>query len=246
MTAGWTIRRFWREARVEPVPGGFAVMLDGRQVRTPGKAGLILPTRALAQWVAEEWDAQEGEIRPATMPATRTANSAIDTVARHRADVVADLSAYGGSDLLCYRAERPPELRARQAAGWDPLLAWAAARFGAVLRAGDGVMPVRQDAEALAALGAEVARQDDFELAAFHDLVVLSGSLVIALSVVEGARSQEEAWSLSRIDESWQVEQWGEDEEAAEAERRKRADFLHAARFHALCGRAVARSGADD
>lgn len=242
MAGGWRVKRFWTAAGVEPVAGGHAVVLDGRPIRTPGKAPLILPTRPLAQMVAAEWDAQEGEVRPATMPATRTANTAIDTLALHREAVVADLSSYGGTDLLCYRAAVPEGLRARQTAGWDPLLAWAAARFDAALQTADALAPVTQEARALAALAREVARQSDFELAAFHDLVALSGSLVIAIAVIEGIRSPEEAWDLSRIDEAWQAEQWGEDDEAAGAARVKCAAFVHAARFHALCGQASAQS----
>jgi chaperone required for assembly of F1-ATPase len=238
MAGGWTLKRFWKEAVVVPTDRGFAVELDGKPIRTPGKAALVLPTRALAQMVAAEWQAQEAEVRPMTMPATRTANSAIDTVGTHRASIVEDLSGYGGTDLLCYRAEKPAELRGRQAVAWDPLLIWTESRFGAGLKVGDGIVPVSQEPVALAALAAEVARLDDFQLAAFHDLVVLSGSLVIALAVIEGVRSPEEAWGLSRIDEAWQIEQWGEDEEAAESARAKHAAFVHAARFHALCGQA--------
>ncbi len=238
MSGGWTLKRFWKEAAVLPEDGGFKVVLDGKPIRTPGKATIVLPTRALAQLVADEWQSQEGVVRPATMPATRTVNSAIDTVVPHRASVVADLSAYGGTDLLCYRAEEPAELCNRQATAWDPLLAWADSRFGARLRVGRGIVHVAQDGSNLDALQSEVARQDAFQLAAFHDLVVLSGSLVIALAVIEGFLSPEEAWSASRIDETWQTEQWGEDEEAAVAARAKHAAFVHAARFHALCGQA--------
>lgn len=243
MTGGWTFKRFWKDVDIAPVDGGFAVTLDGRRVRTPGKAAMVLPTRAVAQAVAAEWRAQEGVVRPAGMPATRTVNSAIDTVGVHRAAIVDDLAGYGGTDLVCYRAEEPEELRARQAAGWDPLIAWVGQRYGARLNVGTGIVPVEQPPEALAALRAEVARQGDFELAAFHDLVALSGSLVIALAVIDGARSPEEAWDLSRIDEDWQIAQWGADEDAAEMAREKRAAFVHAARFHALCGQAIAQSG---
>jgi chaperone required for assembly of F1-ATPase len=238
MATGWTLKRFWTDVAVEARDGGFAVLLDGRMVRTPGKAPFVAPTRAIAVSAAEEWQAQTGEVRPATMPVTRTVNSAIDTLSKHRAAVVADLAGYGGTDLVCYRAEVPVDLQRRQGAGWDPLISWTGARFGAQLRTGFGVVPVMQPSEALEALAAEVARQDNFQLAAFHDLVVLSGSLVIALAVVEGRCSPEEGWALSRIDEDWQVEQWGADEEAETAAQIKRADFLHAARFHALCGKA--------
>lgn len=242
MTGGWTLKRFWKDVDVTQVEGGFAVMLDGRPVRTPGKSVAVLPTRALAQDMAGEWRAQEGVVRPSAMPTTRTVNSAIDTVRAHRAAIIDDLAGYGATDLLCYRAEGPDEFCALQAAGWDPLLDWAEMRHGARLTVGRGIVPVDQPSSALAALRAEVARQDDFQLAAFHDLVALSGSLVIALAVVDGARSPEDAWDLSRIDESWQAAQWGADEEAEAAAREKRAAFVHAARFHALCGQAIGQS----
>ncbi len=134
MTAGWTAKRFWQAATAEATEGGFTVRLDGRPVKTPAKAPLVLPTLALAQAIAAEWDAQTGTVRPATMPLTRAANSAIDKVAPMRAEVIAELAGYGGTDLLCYRAEGPEALVARQAAAWDPLLDWAATALRAPLR----------------------------------------------------------------------------------------------------------------
>jgi chaperone required for assembly of F1-ATPase len=232
---GWTARRFWTETSVRPEAGGFAVYLDARPVRTPLKAPLILPTEALARAVAAEWQAQAGIVDPATMPCTRAANSAIDSVARQFADVAGMLSAYGASDLLCYRADGPPDLAARQAARWDPLLDWAAAALRAPLLTTTGIMPVDQPPASLAALSAAVDGLSAFQLAAFHDLVALSGSLVLALAVTRGRLTADEAWSLSRIDEDWQIEEWGSDEEAAETAARKRADFLQADRFFALC-----------
>jgi chaperone required for assembly of F1-ATPase len=232
---GWTTRRFWTETSVRPEAGGFAVLLDARPVRTPLKAPLILPTEALARAVAAEWQAQAGIVDPATMPCTRAANSAIDSVSRQFADVAGMLSAYGASDLLCYRADGPPDLAARQAEGWDPLLDWAAAALRAPLLTTTGIMPVDQPPASLAALSAAVDGLSAFQLAAFHDLVALSGSLVLALAVTRGRLTADEAWSLSRIDEDWQIEEWGSDAEAAETAARKRADFLQADRFFALC-----------
>lgn len=234
--AEWAPKRFWKETAVAAEGAGFTVHLDGRPVRTPAKAALILPTRALAEAVAAEWQAQEGKIDPGTMPATRTANSAIDKLARQQAEVVEMLAAYGETDLLCYRAERPLALAARQAGVWNPLLAWAEAEFGAALNVTAGVLPVEQPAESLARLRAGVAGLDPFRLAAFHDLVAISGSLVLALAVVRGRIAPDEAWEASRIDETWQNEQWGIDEEAARAESVKRRAFTDAWRFFTLCG----------
>ncbi|SDF42073.1 ATP12 family chaperone protein [Limimaricola pyoseonensis] len=227
----WKAKRFWKTATTAPVEGGWQVLLDARPVRTPAKALLVLPTEALAQAVAEEWDRQEERIDPGAMPVTRTANSAIDKVGPQRAAVAGMLAAYGGSDLLCYRAEMPAELAARQTAEWDPLLDWVAEAHGARLKLAAGVMPVEQAQDDLARLSAPVEALDPFRLAAFHDLVALSGSLVLALAVVEDRLAPEEAWRLSRLDEDWQIEQWGEDEEAQAMAAVKRAAFLDAARF---------------
>ncbi len=230
----WKARRFWTDVTVEPADDGYAVLLDGRPVRTPAKAKLTLPTRAVAEEIAAEWDAQESEIAPLSMPATRAANAAIDKVAPQFDEVAAMLSAYGDSDLLCYRAEAPDELVARQREAWDPMLDWTETAFGARLQPRAGVMHAPQDPGALARLDAEVRRQDAFQLAAFHDLVSLTGSLVLGLAAVHDREAPETLWRLSRIDEDWQAEQWGVDEEAAEAAEIKRASFLQAKRFHDL------------
>lgn len=235
MSGGWAAKRFWTAAAADPCDGGFTVRLDGRPVKTPAKAPLVVPTQALAQAIAAEWDAQTGRVDPATMPCTRAANSAIDKLSLQQAEVVEMLAAYGETDLLCLRAEEPPALVARQAAAWDPLLDWAADTFGARLAVGAGILPLPQDAAALAALRAPVAALDRFELAAFHDLVAISGSLVLALAVIRGRLTAEAAWDASRIDETWQVEQWGPDEEAAAAEAYRRAGFVQADRFFGLC-----------
>jgi chaperone required for assembly of F1-ATPase len=232
----WAARRFWTTASAVPVEGGFAVHLDARPVRTPLKAPLVLPTLALAEAVAAEWQAQEGKVDPETMPCTRTANSAIDKVAPQIDEVAAMLAAYGGSDLLCYRAEGPPDLITRQATAWDPILVWALESLGADLMVTEGVMHVEQPADSLSRLHERVAAMTPFQLGAFHDLVAISGSLVLALAVTEGRVSAEEAWQLSRVDEDWQISLWGEDEEAAEVAALKRAAFLQADRFYALCG----------
>lgn len=232
----WAARRFWTTACAVPVEGGFTVHLDARPVRTPLKAPLVLPTKELAEAIAAEWDAQDGKVDPETMPFTRTANSAIDKVAPQLAEVGAMLASYGASDLLCYRAEGPDELVSRQAAAWDPLLVWAAETLGAPLVTTVGVMHVDQPVESLAALHKLVGEQTPFQLSAFHDLVAISGSLILALAVTHRRLTAEDAWELSRIDETWQISLWGEDEEAAEVAALKRAAFLQADRFYGLCG----------
>ncbi len=226
--AEWQQKRFWADVSVEPTPQGFAVALDGRRIKTPEKAELLVPTRALASAIAEEWRRVEAEIRPETMPLTRAANAALDKVVPQFTAVADLVAAYGATDLLCYRADAPAGLVAAQKTAWDPWLHWCAATLGAPLLQTTGVLPIAQPGASLAALRARVARQSAFELTAFHDLVTLSGSLILGLAVAEGALAPAEAWDLSRIDEDWQAAQWGLDAEAEAAANARRAAFLSA------------------
>lgn len=234
--SAWKAKRFWKEAKAEACDGGFTVRLDARAVKTPAKSPLVVPTLAMAEAIAEEWDAQQGLVKPDTMPVTRAANSAIDKVAVQFDEVAGLLAAYGESDLLCYRAERPVELVARQAVVWDPLIEWCATELSAPLTVTAGVVHVTQPAESVRHLAQAVRAFSPFHLAAVHDLIAISGSLVLALAVTRGRISVDEAWELSRIDESWQNEQWGVDEDAAVLEAFKREALHAAARFYALCG----------
>ena len=224
----WKAKRFWKAAAVVKESGGYMVQLDSRPIRTPAKRPLILPSRALAQAVSAEWDAQTDLIKPDTMPVTRTANAAIDKVAVQHAEVADMLAAYGDSDLLCYRADTPEELVERQKAQWDPMLDWVFDAFGARLVPRVGVIHAPQDPAALAVLTARVHALDPFELAAFHDLVSLSGSLVLGLAAEQGTFPPETLWLISRLDEQWQAEQWGADDEAEAMAEIKRCAFLHA------------------
>jgi chaperone required for assembly of F1-ATPase len=230
----WKQRRFWDNARAVAATAGFGIALDGRPVKTPAKQPLIVPSQSLARAIADEWDAQTDVIDPNAMPLTRIANSAIDTATPQHAEIAEIVAAYGESDLLCYRAEGPPALVERQAAAWDPLLDWARERLGAPLAVGTGVMFVPQPDASLRELSNRVHRLDPFDLAPCHDLVALSGSLVIGLAAIAGLHPVDTLWSLSRIDETWQAEQWGDDEDAAEVAALRRGAFADAARFHAL------------
>ncbi len=231
----WRPKRFWTTATVAAQDGGFAVHLDGRLVKTPAKRTLILPTQALAELIAAEWDAQQGLVNPEIMPATRMANSALDKVAPHYDAVLGELASYGETDLLCYRATHPEALIARQAAAWDPLLKWSAETLQAPLQATEGVMHIAQDPAATARLRHHLRDLGPFRLAALHDLVAISGSLILALAVAKDRLSAEDAIAISRIDERWQIALWGEDDDAAEVARRKARAFDEAARFFALC-----------
>lgn len=230
----WKAKRFWKAADVVPEDGGYGIALDSRPVRTPAKAPLIVPTRALAEAIAAEWDAQDEVIDPGTMPCTRSANAALDKVHHQHAAVARMISEYGDADLLCYRATAPAELVARQSAQWDPLLDWADSVLGARLRPRAGVMHAPQDAAALENLRGEVYAQDNFALTALHDLVSLSGSLIIGLAAMRDQQDIDNLWKISRLDEIWQIELWGEDEEASAAAAHKAEAFLHAKRFFDL------------
>ena len=224
----WKAKRFWKEAKVDPAAEGFAVSLDGRPVKTPAKAALVVPTRAFAEAVAAEWDAQEESIDPLKMPFTRSANAALDKVALQRAEVADMLAAYGDSDLLCYRADHPEALAKRQAEQWDPLLDWATESLSARLETRTGVIHAPQSPDALRVLSKRVHQLSDFELAGFHDLVSLSGSLILGFAAALNVQSAKAIWKISRVDEIWQAEEWGRDEEAEVAAAIKEAAFLHA------------------
>ena len=236
----WAAKRFWTTATAVPCAGGHAVHLDARPVRTPAKAALVLPSLALAQAIADEWQAQTGLVNPAMMPFTRMANSAIDKVTPLHAAVVAEVAGYGASDLLCYRAEGPVALVARQAADWDHWVDWAASALQAPLVVTIGVIPVPQPAASLASLTTRVAALSPFGLVAVHDLTAISGSLVLALAVTSGRLTAHQAFDLSRIDEIWQAEEWGQDAEAAQVQALKRQAMDEAGRFWTLSRQAPA------
>lgn len=231
----WKAKKFWTTVSVSEDSEGFGILLDARPVKTPAKRLLVTPTRAYAEAIAAEWEAQEGQIDPGAMPFTRTANAALDKVAIQHGEVADMLAAYGDSDLLCYRAEHPEELVARQAQIWDPVLAWAARDLGATLEVRQGIMPVPQKNEVLVHLTGQVHAFSDFELAAFHDLVSLSGSLILGFAAAHGHQDSKAIWDISRLDEIWQAEAWGADDEAEAAAAIKEAAFLHAKRAFDLC-----------
>lgn len=227
----WKQRRFWKEAASVEVDGGWSIELDGRPLKTPAKAGLIVPTHAMATAIAAEWDAQVEVVNPTSMPFTRSANAAIDKVAIQRAEVADMLAAYGDADLLCYRADAPDELVARQSEAWDPYLEWAATALGARLIPRTGIMHESQDEAALKQLSNRVHALSEFQLAAFHDLVSLSGSLVLGFAAAQDLNPVLNVWAASRVDELWQIEQWGADEEAESVAKIKEASFFHAKTF---------------
>lgn len=225
------MKRFYRKVEIVPTAAGHAVALDGKPIKTPAKLPLVMPNAALAMAIAAEWEAQETEIRPAKMPLTRLASTAIDRVAPQRREVVRQIAGYAATDLVCYRAAHPPELAERQEAVWQPLLDWAVRRYDAPLEIAVGVIPVGQPAESLRAFAAAAAEHDDWALAALHLATGASGSLVIALALAEGHLDAAAAFAASELDESFQIDAWGEDPEQALRRRGLFDDLAAAARF---------------
>jgi chaperone required for assembly of F1-ATPase len=225
------VKRFWKDAAVVEEGDGFAIALDGRPVKTPVRAALAVPTRALAEAIADEWRGAGQTVDPRAMPLTGLANAAIDRVAADPATFAADLARYGESDLTCYRAEGPDALVARQAESWDVLLDWARRRYDVDFACTSGIVHKPQPDDTVAKLGHAVAALDPFRMAALSPLVTIGGSLVAGLAVLEQAVPPETAWEAVSLDDRWQAEQWGEDAEAAAALDARRRDFLAAARF---------------
>ena len=208
------MKRFYKTVSVAPVDGGFAVLLDGKPVKTPGRNTLILPSEKLALAIATEWQGQGAEIIATTMPLLRLANTVIDGVAVHHEEVIDAILRFGENDLLCYRAHQPPELVSRQRAGWDPVLEWARQKHGVRMTVAEGLTHVDQTPEALAALRRALEGFDAFTLGGLHVAASITGSTVLALAVAAGEISGAQAFELSRIDEIYQAEKWGEDAEA--------------------------------
>lgn len=227
------MKRFWAEVTVDADRG---IRLDDRPVRTPGRAPLSLPTLGLAEAIADEWRAVGDDVDPRAMPLTGLANAAIDRVVPDTAAFAAGLAAYGESDLLCYRADGPPDLVDRQAAAWDPPLAWARDRYDVHFEIATGVMHRPQPPATVERLGAAIAARSAFELAPLSPIVTITGSLVLALALAEHAMAHEAVWAAANLDEDWQAEQWGEDDLAVKARETRRRDFDAAARFLSLTG----------
>ncbi len=228
------MKRFWKEVALSEEECGWSTALDGRPLKTPARATLVVQARLLAEAIAEEWRSCGEEIDPRQMPLTGLANAALDHVVPAPAVFRKELERYAESDLLCYRAEHPPKLVAAQAAEWDPLLDWARQRFDAAFVITSGIIHVPQPPDTIARLTAALACAGPFELAALSPIVTIGGSLVTALALFEGAIDLETAWSAVSLDERWQIEQWGADDEAVAALASRRREFAAAERFLSL------------
>ena len=225
------MKRFWKLAQVADADGEFAILLDGRPVKTPARAELKVPTRALAEAIAAEWNECGETVDPRAMPLTGLANAAIDRIEPDRENYASGIASYAESDLTCYRAEGPEALVRWQSESWDVLLAWARRRYDVDFQCVSGVMHVPQPEETVRRLGHAVKSLESFQLAGLSPLVTIGGSLVAGLAVLEEMMPAEAAWESVSLDDRWQLEQWGDDPDARASLDARRRDFLAAARF---------------
>lgn len=229
-----SIKRFYKDAAVQAGDHGFSIVLDGKAIKTPGARLLAVPSPRLADVIAEEWRSQGEQILPSSMPMTQLASTALDRVGPERPHITQQLMNYAGTDLLCYRAATPADLVARQTAAWQPLLDWAAQSLDAPLVTTTGLTAVAQPAGALAALLRHVESHDDWRLTAIQSATAAMGSLILGLALAAGRLDAEAAFQASQTDETYQIELWGEDWEAADRRAELRADIEAAARFLGL------------
>jgi chaperone required for assembly of F1-ATPase len=228
-------KRFYKQAGIEERDGQFTLVLDGRPAKTPTRKPLAVPTRALGAALAAEWEAQGDEIDPSTMPITRIVNSTIDGVEPRLAEVVDDLVRYSGSDLVCYRAADPERLAKAQDDAWRPVLDWAKETYGARFTLAQGVMHVEQPPETALAIRRAIEEvKSPFAIAALHVMTTLSGSVLLALAHAQGRLDVDAAWNAAHVDEIFQEGLWGEDYEATERRRRRKADFSAASEVYRL------------
>jgi chaperone required for assembly of F1-ATPase len=228
------MKRFYRETRAVSADAGFAIALDGKPVQTPARKKLVVPTRALAEAIAAEWHGQGETVSPQALPLTRLASTAIDRVAPRRGDVIAEIVKYASTDLLCYRASEPPDLVARQHEIWLPLLDWAEARYDAPLAVTNGITPIPQAPAPLTALERAVAAYDAMTLVALHLAASACGSIILGLALLEERLAPAEAFAAAQLDESFQIERWGEDPEQTWRRAALKDDIEVAARFARL------------
>jgi len=228
------MKRFWQQAEAVREDGAWGIALDGRPVRTPKRAPLVVESLVLAEAIADEWNAVGETIDPARMPLTGIANAAIDIAGADAAAFAEPIAAYATSDLFCYRDDRDPALQAEQIALWNPLLTWAEQRYGIEFALAQGVLPIDQPETTIAALRDAVLSHDPFRLAPLMLLVTIGGSLVAGLALIENAYTAAELWEAVSLDELYQERRWGADSEAQKARARREAEWHNAARFLSL------------
>ncbi|MGL4637697.1 MAG: ATP12 family chaperone protein [Beijerinckiaceae bacterium] len=227
-------KRFFKKVTVVAESNRFAIKLDGRGAKTPGRKVLDLPTQAAANLVAAEWETQKDVIDPHVMPVTRIVNTALDNVVDQMVAVAEDIAAYSGSDLVCYRAEQPEGLVQMQAQHWDPVLHWSEAVLKAPFVRAKGILHVQQADQSVQRIAYVVgAIRDPIALSCLHVLTTMSGSCLLALMLAHKAISVDAAWTATNVDEDWTTKLWGQDEEAAVRSQRRKTEFEAAAALYA-------------
>lgn len=219
------VKRFYKTAEARPVDGGFGVFLDDRPIKTPMKSPLTVPTQSLGEAIADEWQKQDDFINPLEMPFTKFANTALDRVEGRREAIIAEISAYAGSDLVCYRADGPESLVRRQKSAWDPVLEWARVNHKIELICTTGIVHVQQEPASIKRLENLFEVHNSFILAALHNVTTMTGSALLALAYGEGETSAEDVWTAAHVDEDWNIEQWGTDVEAEALRASRRKEF---------------------
>ncbi len=227
-------KRFYKSVALDERADGFGLTLDGRAVKTPLKKALLMPNLALGQAVAREWENQGEFIDPNSMMLTKLSNTALDRVGDERARIIDEIIEYANADLLCYRAERPAELVSRQCKLWNPVLDWAARDLGAQFSITAGIVHQSQTEDCLSAFRSFVESMSNFSIAGYHNTMSMTGSALLAAAAQRGHLSADEIWSLAHVDEDWQIEQWGSDEEEAERRARRRDEFMNILEFLSL------------
>ncbi len=228
-------KRFYKQVSVTDCDEGFEIRLDGRAVKTPLKRLFAVPSRNMADAIAAEWDAQDTHIDPSSMIVTRLANTAVDRVRGDEARIVTELMDFAASDLVCYRAGTPEPLVARQARHWDPVMDWARQVHGVQFICVEGIVHHAQPAPALAAISQALGAEDEFRLTAIHNMTTLTGSVLIAMMTAASALPGEDAWAAAHVDEDWQIEQWGSDDEAEARRAARKRDFETTLEFMDMC-----------
>jgi chaperone required for assembly of F1-ATPase len=228
-------RRFFRQAALTGT-GPYGIALDGRTLKTPAKRDFVVPILALAEAIAAEWNGQGDWVDPDRMALTKLANTAIDRVWGSEQRIIDDVVAYAGTDLVCYRATEPEGLVQREGKAWDPVIEWAAEFFDAEFQTVEGVIHRMQEGAAMQAVRRYLAGLDAMRLCAIHNLASLTGSALITTALCEGFLEPEDAWRAAHVDEDWQIERWGRDEEAARRRAQNEEEFRQTVRFHNLLG----------
>lgn len=231
-------KRFYKEVSVKTEGGLFQVCLDERIIKTPMKSTLAVGSAALAEAIAEEWSSQGEEIDSEAMIFTKLANTAIDRVATRRDDILSELVSYGGNDLLCYRASEPASLVAKETEVWDPFLNWFKETYDIRLALAAGVIHVAQEAAELDKLSSLYEKQDEFALTALHNMTTMTGSALLPLALLLGDWGPDAIWKAAHVEEDFQIERWGEDEEAQKRRKKRHEEFLLTHRFYELASRA--------